>query len=79
MTDLESAKLFKSPIATLDFVEIPLQNVDRPVAVDFDPVEQKVYWTDVSRDTISRASLDGSNQQLIVSGLTGMMECFMPC
>ncbi|XP_072045347.1 scavenger receptor cysteine-rich domain-containing group B protein-like [Amphiura filiformis] len=70
VTDLDSAKIFTGPMSTLQLVEIPLQNVQRPVAVDFDPVDQLVYWTDVTTNTINRASLDGSNQQVVISNLS---------
>ncbi|XP_072045350.1 uncharacterized protein [Amphiura filiformis] len=70
VTDLASAKIFTGPMSTLQLVEIPLQNVQRPVAVDFDPVDQLVYWTDVTMNTINRASVDGTNQQVVLSGVS---------
>jgi len=38
---------------------IPLENLHTPVAIDYDPVEDYVYWTDVGRKTISRARSNG--------------------
>ncbi|XP_022782783.1 low-density lipoprotein receptor-related protein 4-like isoform X2 [Stylophora pistillata] len=40
----------------------------QPIALDFDFVEEKVYWTDVSLGTISRAYLNGSSQETVVTG-----------
>ena len=42
---------------------LPLKDVRSAIAVDWDPVDKFVYWTDVMSDTINRAKLDGSEQQ----------------
>ncbi|XP_046394159.1 low-density lipoprotein receptor-related protein 6 [Ischnura elegans] len=46
---------------------IPLQGVKHAIAIDFDPVEGFLYWTDDESYAIRRARLDGSKQQDIVS------------
>lgn len=46
---------------------LPLGQMSNPIAVAYDPREEKVYWSDVVKKTISRAGLDGSNKQVIVS------------
>ncbi|XP_071510756.1 low-density lipoprotein receptor-related protein 6-like [Diadema antillarum] len=38
--------------------------IPNPVGVSYDPVEEKVYWSDVKFRRIGRASLDGSQQEL---------------
>lgn len=38
-----------------------------PVAVDFNFQDGRVYWTDVSHNTISRSLLNGSSQEIVVS------------
>ena len=43
---------------------LPLKDVRSAVAVDWDPVERFIYWTDVMADTINRARIDGSDQQV---------------
>ena len=42
---------------------LPLSNsqIRRPVALDYDPEEDRVYWTDVTRKTISRSFRNGSS------------------
>ena len=35
--------------------------ISRPVAIGYDVVEDRVYWTDVTRKTISRSFLNGSS------------------
>ena len=59
------------PINTLELYEIPIPNLYRPVAVDVDPVDRKLYWTDVERRTITRADLDGANDEILVNFLQG--------
>lgn len=46
---------------------LPLSNLNRPVALAYDDVEHRVYWTDVARRTISRSFLNGSSQEVIIN------------
>ncbi|XP_077986726.1 low-density lipoprotein receptor-related protein 5-like [Glandiceps talaboti] len=52
---------------TLDYIRLPLSDVSNPIAVDYDHVEGKLYWTDVRQKTINRASLNGKNRETILS------------
>ena len=68
VTDIAEAKIFAGtidPLITLQ--EIPLENLSQPTGVDYDPVEGKVYWTDPDLRTISRAFLNGSNQEVVLT------------
>lgn len=40
-------------------------NISRPVAVDYDPVEGKIYWTDVTLKLVARAFANGSSVEII--------------
>ena len=40
-------------------------NISRPVAVDYDPVEGKIYWTDVTLKLIARAFPNGSSVEVV--------------
>ena len=46
---------------------VPLSSsiITRPVALDYDVVEDRVYWTDVTKNTITRSFLNGSMQEVI--------------
>ena len=48
-------------------VQLPLSAsiITRPVALGYDLVEDRVYWTDVTRNTISRSFLNGSMQEVL--------------
>ncbi|KAH0621024.1 hypothetical protein JD844_022020 [Phrynosoma platyrhinos] len=52
-----------------DFTDIILQidNIRHAIAIDYDPVEGYIYWTDDDVRAIRRAFLDGSGAQTIVS------------
>ena len=60
-----------------DLAPLPLSGVVRPLAVDYDPVDKMVYWTDIDSvpsAQIARAHLDGSNQMTIVNDLHGKLS-----
>ncbi|KAM3968213.1 low-density lipoprotein receptor-related protein 4 [Aphomia sociella] len=55
----------KKPTDSLDMV-IPVENIKSAVALDWDHNTNSIYWTDVEKDTINRAYLNGSHQTVIV-------------
>jgi CSLREA domain-containing protein len=55
-----------------DSEPLPLTGIQNPTGLALDPDGGKVYWSDYFAGTISRASLDGSNQETLVSGLPGL-------
>ena len=61
--DAKRATIFKvSPHDSGSVTSLSLPNiVRRPVALAYDVVEDRVYWTDVTRSTISRSFLNGSS------------------
>lgn len=48
-------------------VRMPLGRIKSAVAIDYDPVEEFVYWSDEKRHAIRRARFDGSAQMDIVT------------
>lgn len=46
---------------------LPLNGLKHAIAIDFDPVEKMLYWTDEQARVIRRAYLNGSNQQDVIS------------
>ena len=47
---------------TPDYTDIvlPLDNIRHAIAIDYDPVDGYVYWTDDAVHTIRRSYLDGT-------------------
>ncbi|XP_022098072.1 hyalin-like isoform X2 [Acanthaster planci] len=75
IADLENGTIYRGYLSQnlADLTPLPLNGVMRPVAVDYDPVEGMVYWTDQRSESapkICRAHLDGSNQTTVVGDLT---------
>ncbi|XP_077989412.1 low-density lipoprotein receptor-related protein 4-like [Glandiceps talaboti] len=68
-TQSDEGKIFYINILspTLEYTPLPLASIKNPVALDFDYVGGKVYWTDVDLKTINRASLNGSNFETIIN------------
>ena len=59
-----------------DIREIPLSGVDAPTGIDYDYRTDKIYWSDANARTINRASLDGSNQEILIDQSQGLgCEC----
>ena len=57
-----------SPHDSRSLRSLPLPDVMRyPVAIGYDAVEDRVYWTDKTRRTISRAFLNGSSFEDILN------------
>lgn len=56
---------------TFNFTSVPGfgEGSRRPVAIDYDPVDGMVYWTDVQHGSISRSLLDGSSYVVLLTGL----------
>ncbi|KAJ8249123.1 hypothetical protein GJAV_G00231420 [Gymnothorax javanicus] len=47
-------------------VAIPLTGVKEASALDFDVLDNRIYWTDVSTKTISRAFMNGSSVEHVI-------------
>lgn len=55
-------------INTQDTFVIPMdrsQNRQNPMAVDYDPPNARIYWTDIKRGAIRSANLDGSDVMVV--------------
>lgn len=55
----------------LRVIDVPLimqvDNIRHAIAIDYDPVEGYVYWTDDEVRAIRRSSIDGSNATMLVT------------
>ncbi|KAK7175881.1 hypothetical protein R3I93_000216 [Phoxinus phoxinus] len=48
-------------------VYVPVPELQNVISLDYDSVERKLYYTDVSLDVIRRVNLDGSNMETVIS------------
>ncbi|XP_078360690.1 low-density lipoprotein receptor-related protein 4-like [Oculina patagonica] len=64
-TNRRIMKVFPQDSGSLTSVSLS-NTLSRPVALAYDFVEDRVYWTDVWRNTISRSFLNGSSQEVII-------------
>ena len=52
----------------LEAKPVPIDlNMYRPVALGLDIIENRIYWTDIGLNTISRVFINGSSPEVIVS------------
>ena len=68
MSGADDRVIYKVPLAVQETPCEPIKikgNLSRPVAIDYDPLEDRLYWTDVTLKTISRAFLNGSLVEVI--------------
>ncbi|VDI30227.1 low density lipoprotein receptor-related protein 5/6 [Mytilus galloprovincialis] len=54
---------------TPDYTDVVLEltNVQHAIAIDFDPVDNQVYWTDDEVHAIWRANIDGTGQEKVIA------------
>lgn len=69
-TDSTSHVIFRMDLTTHNFVLVPLHRSGNPVAIDYDPVDGRIYWTDVVMREIHSVTADAQNQ-LVVKYLGG--------
>ena len=66
--EADAGEIYKIPLEVLGTPCFKLEintNIKRPVAVDFDPLEGKIYWTDVTLELVARAFPNGSSVEVI--------------
>ena len=65
IADSRKGGLFQLDLSAGSVWKIPLVRQKNPIAVVFDPVDSKIYWTDVQAKLIQRSNLDGTSLQII--------------
>lgn len=66
MTSLDSngKAIARMDLEVYSSVVIPVQDVGTPLAVDVDPRQRRIYWTDNSTASIKSAFLNGSDSRV---------------
>ena len=66
--EADCGEIYKVPLSVPGTPCYPLRiktSISRPVAVDYDPVEGRIYWTDVRLQHVARAFPNGSSVEII--------------
>ena len=45
------------------FISLPFQNITSPRGIAFNPLDGRLYWTDLTRGVVARSSIDGQDQE----------------
>lgn len=72
--EADTGEIYRVPLTVEENPCFPLEistNISRPVAVDYDPVEGKIYWTDVTLKLVARAFPNGSSVEIIANNNVG--------
>ena len=67
--EADTGEIYKVPLSVPETPCYPLRiktRIQEPVAVDYDPVEGKIYWTDATLKVVARAFPNGSSVEVIV-------------
>jgi len=54
---------------------IKLSPFDRPIGVEYDFIDDRVYWTDFESSVVKRAFLNGSDLEIIKPAELGLLAC----
>ncbi|XP_066267550.1 uncharacterized protein [Branchiostoma lanceolatum] len=60
--------IFQINLTTGSEVELPLGSMSAPFALNYDPANDDVYWTDATEKKIMRGSRNGDNVEVLVEG-----------
>ena len=67
--------LYAASADTFQFTLIPdtdsHSDIQKPHAIDYDPVDNMVYWTDTGFGTINRVFPDGTGHEIVIDDLQG--------
>lgn len=59
VADAYQKQIFQVGIYESRISAVSLSEHFRPIALDYDPIRQTIYWTDNEAKTLKRADLDG--------------------
>ncbi|XP_064614875.1 low-density lipoprotein receptor-related protein 6-like isoform X2 [Liolophura sinensis] len=65
VTDAYQKQIYQVGAVSNRFNAIHVSIHYRPIAVDLDPVDKKVYWSDITSKVIKRVNLDGTYEEVV--------------
>ncbi|XP_060571898.1 low-density lipoprotein receptor-related protein 4-like, partial [Ruditapes philippinarum] len=73
-TDSYKHGVFYMDVATQRVNAIPITNISNPIAVDYDLLEERIFWTDVILAEINSISINGSGQKNILKSQGSILD-----
>ncbi|KAJ8042183.1 Low-density lipoprotein receptor-related protein 4 [Holothuria leucospilota] len=67
VVDLNYGTIYRQERSSVKAEALPVFDLLVPIAVDVDPIERKVYFTDGASAIIGRIGIDGSNQETLIA------------
>ncbi|XP_072044257.1 uncharacterized protein [Amphiura filiformis] len=52
------------------FTSLPIDSIDKPRGLSYDPVERKIYWIEAANTKIVRSNYDGTDPEDVVTGIS---------
>ena len=75
--DTNNGEIYRGDIETGSYSAIPNQNVFNPVALDFDVIQKKIYYSDVRLHQLRRTDIDGNGMVIIKQLAGGMLRHYI--
>jgi len=67
VTDSNEHGVLQIDLSAGNVWKVPLSQQSNPIALAYDPLHSKIYWTDVQDKLIKRSNLDGTNEESVNS------------
>ncbi|GAB1603458.1 low-density lipoprotein receptor-related protein 4-like isoform X1 [Argonauta hians] len=65
VTDSYRKQIFQISMLTGKVQALDVRDHFRPLAIDYDPIRQVIYWTDVAHKSIKKAEINGAHETLV--------------
>jgi len=65
VVDTDDKSLYQIDLSDGTSWKLPLTEMVYPVGVAYNPVDARVYWTDVRADNIKRTYLNGTEEEVV--------------
>ena len=72
--DTRQREIFQMDLNDYSLSAVPLSTLRSPVAIDIDPNDGLIFWTDITDKTIRRSSVTGNNDVIIKQLSSGAVQ-----
>lgn len=70
-TDSYQKRIYRMDLNSQSYVTVPLTGHDKPIAIAYDYVDGRIYWTDVGTNQIRSGSINGNAEKAVLILDTG--------